>query len=778
MKYPTTRKFVVASLLTQMALVGSAYAGTVWDGGGGADTNINTAANWDGTAPGVVNALNGTAVASFGTGGSSATMNVDGFFTSVTFNRAGDFAIDGSSNLIVRSSNSGSTANLVVSSGAGANTFSINAPLQVGTNNGDTNKLLAINNNKAGSTLDINGALSRSTASSVNYSMRIQSVANSVTRFDGQVSNLVEIQQVSTANAWAGTLVFGGNQASTSASNITISSTNGPAATAALYLGESPSDVQSWGNVTLNHNMKLVVGGTVSIGTLTVGGSATTANTRIVGNSASNSSLAITSNSNSGATALVTIGGSGANENNIALVKSGTGTLTISNGGNTYSGGTTLVHGGGFGSFGLALGANNALGTGPLVIGTAATGSNGARFRMAGFDQTVSALSSGSVGTRLIENAGADQGILTVNQSTNTDFSAILRDRTSANAAHTGALSLVKSGVGTLVLSGTSNTYTGTTTLTDGVLEVASLGNAGLARNVTTTAGSAVVSVDSTAGLVEGMTFSAATLPAGAMIVSIDGPTQITISDSSTATGTSVAASFGSTSSLGLATSSSGLVFDGGVLRYNGGTTSSNRGFTINNGKIAGIDIASGSAIATFSGTSGVSTGGLNKLGAGTLVLGGTHGYTGSTTVSGGILALGGDNRIDAASALVLAGGALDTAGFSQSFGSLDLNANASISLGASNSISFANSAGQDWGSFSLNFTSLGGSFAANSVRFGTSSSGLTAGQLGLITVDGVGGYSLDTSGYLTAVPEPSAFAAAAGLGALGAALRRRRRAG
>jgi fibronectin-binding autotransporter adhesin len=85
--------FTLASAIAALLATQSIFAGTIWDGGGGATTNINTAANWDGTAPGVVNALNGTTAATFGTGGSTATINVAASFTGITINRDAAFTI-------------------------------------------------------------------------------------------------------------------------------------------------------------------------------------------------------------------------------------------------------------------------------------------------------------------------------------------------------------------------------------------------------------------------------------------------------------------------------------------------------------------------------------------------------------------------------------------------------------------------------------------------------------------------------------------------------------
>ena len=86
------------------------------------------------------------------------------------------------------------------------------------------------------------------------------------------------------------------------------------------------------------------------------------------------------------------------------------------------------------------------------------------------------------------------------------------------------------------------------------------------------------------------------------------------------------------------------LVFDGGTLQYTGATASTNRNFTINAAKTATIDVTTNNL--TISGASTNTTGGLTKVGAGTLTLSGTNLYTGLTTVSAGTLAYGASNVI------------------------------------------------------------------------------------------------------------------------------------
>jgi hypothetical protein len=102
----------------------------------------------------------------------------------------------------------------------------------------------------------------------------------------------------------------------------------------------------------------------------------------------------------------------------------------------------------------------------------------------------------------------------------------------------------------------------------------------------------------------------------------------------------------------------------------------------------------------------------------------------------------------------------------------VDIGGALTIDLDAAvTSLWFASSAASEvnWTGGSISITG----FKENTIRFGTTASGLTSTQLGLITGNT---YSLTSDGYLTAIPEPSAFAALAGLGALGFISHRRRR--
>ncbi|MFH1496460.1 MAG: autotransporter-associated beta strand repeat-containing protein [Verrucomicrobiota bacterium] len=312
-----------------------------------------------------------------------------------------------------------------------------------------------------------------------------------------------------------------------------------------------------------------------------------------------------------------------------------------------------------------------------------------------------------------------------------------------------GAFNLTKTGNGIMRLTGTANTYTGSTSIgtsgqVSGVLEVTKLADSGVA------------------------------------------------------------------SSIGASTSATGLVFGGtttGTLRYVGSGDSTNRRFLIG-GVGANFDASGTGAVLwtntsaptyastgnartiTFSGTntadntmsasfndSGAGKTSIAKTGTGTWVLAGANTATGDITVSEGTLALGAADRLADLANLVMNGGTFDTRGFSETLGTLTLSADSIIDLGAGNSdLVFAASGAAAWGeSFSLSFMNF--TEGVDSIRFGLDQDGLTLAQLAQITING-GSVGIDTQGYLTlaAIPEPSAFALLAGAGTLAIAGLRRRR--
>ena len=162
------------------------------------------------------------------------------------------------------------------------------------------------------------------------------------------------------------------------------------------------------------------------------------------------------------------------------------------------------------------------------------------------------------------------------------------------------------------------------------------------------------------------------------------------------------------------------------------------------------------------------------KSGAGTLTLAGASTLTGDLRVNGGTLQLGGSNLLADTAALVLAGGTFATSGHSETLGSLQLVTGSTIDFGSgASALAFADSSGLAWsGTLTLlNFTS-----GQDTLRFGTSSAGLTAAQLASVSFGGNPG-QIDAAGFVTssAVPEPSVWAGVAGASVLGVAMWRRR---
>ncbi|MDD2598535.1 MAG: hypothetical protein PHO37_04845 [Kiritimatiellae bacterium] len=141
------------------------------------------------------------------------------------------------------------------------------------------------------------------------------------------------------------------------------------------------------------------------------------------------------------------------------------------------------------------------------------------------------------------------------------------------------------------------------------------------------------------------------------------------------------------------------------------------------------------------------------KSGAGTVSIahsGNTH--KGLFTIKAGCIALAADNAMNADNPFVLDGGALDMGTAANTVGTLTVTASGGTLALGSGSLSFANSSAITWGGT----LTLTGTLVEGSVRFGSSNSGLTAGQLSAIEYNGGPGVRLNSSGYLTAAPAGS----------------------
>ncbi len=227
------------------------------------------------------------------------------------------------------------------------------------------------------------------------------------------------------------------------------------------------------------------------------------------------------------------------------------------------------------------------------------------------------------------------------------------------NGAVSGTGGITKNGGGILTL-GNANSYGGGTTINAGTLQLGDgATNGTVAGNI---ANSATLvfnngSSQSYAGTVSG---TGSLTKTGAGTLTLSGSSSYTGVTTLTGGTLSVATigNGGVAGNLGQASNAAGnIVFDGGTLSYSGATASSDRAFTITAGKTATLDVTANTL--TLPGATGAATnGGLTKTGNGTLVLSGVNTYTGTTTVSGGMLALGASGSIGGSATIIVASGA------------------------------------------------------------------------------------------------------------------------
>lgn len=447
-----------------------------------------------------------------------------------------------------------------------------------------------------------------------------------------------------------------------------------------------------------------------------------------------------------------TLNGATAPANRISLSKSGAGTWKLS-AANTYTGNTTI-------SAGTLLVPSNLIPASPLIsIGNTATLQSTGGFTLAA-NQSV----TGTGGTGFITTTSST-GLITTGGSTISSSGVLTLTRlsilgtgnkiTGGDIQSGGAGSFQRgllvgnNGTGVLTLTGGSLTSNGGSTNNDVLGANAGVGDGTFIINggsYVNTAGtgtlnlgnaqaSGTLNLTSGTATIHTLRYNAGTSGTKTSgIVNLDGGT-LTVSNITVTSGLTKEFNFNGGQ---LVAGAHIPVFSGLTLNVkNGGANINTNGFSL----------TLGDALVNSGGTS---TGGLTKSGAGTLTLAGSNTYAGATTITAGSLALGG-NHVLPGTPVSIGSATLNAATFTDSFGTLDVTAAATINLGTGAALAFADSSAVNWSGGTLALT---GTFVSGaSLRFGTSGSGLTSAQLALITKPGGGAVTLDSNGYLIDVP-------------------------
>jgi fibronectin-binding autotransporter adhesin len=419
---------LIALSMTQVAL-----AGTTWDGGGG-DTNINTQDNWnDNLNPTLTG---GGSTLTFGTGGTTATINTNVNVAGIILNRDANFEIaNGAGSLTIGSGGIGMTL-----------------PTTTGRTHTISESSLILGASQSWTVTNNTGA------AQLNVSSVIDDGASSFGITKAGSGLLV----LSNANTFNGSVIINAG---------TLRVTNSTAlgsGTKNIDMQGSSRVFQLSGGVTLANNYTLRMssnsfdgGGISSIdGTNEIQGAIDirTGNPSLNISSSGTSTLTISGNiTNVTDSRPLLFGGNSANANTVSgvigentgdklmpVTKQGTGTWIFSNS-NNYDGGTNINNGT------LEIRNANALGT----TGTIAFGGGTLKYGTGITTDLSSRFSTAASQSYKINTNGNDVAVATALSSTGGN--------------------LTKDGAGTLTLNA-NNTYTGDTLVNNGVLTISNTG--------------------------------------------------------------------------------------------------------------------------------------------------------------------------------------------------------------------------------------------------------------------------------------------------------------
>ncbi len=397
-----------------------------------------------------------------------------------------------------------------------------------------------------------------------------------------------------------------------------------------------------------------------------------------------------------------TSGASIASLSGAGVVNLGSQTLTLTNASGTFSGGIS-----GTGGLVLTAGTETLTGANGYTGGTTILGGVMALSGPGSLGATTGTLTVAS-GTLDLGGTTQTTGALTLNGGAIIDSSGGGALDSSAFDVRSGAIDAVLGGSGALTQTGIGvttlsrvNTYTGSTTISAGVLVLSGAG-----------------SIAASSGVVDNAFLDISTTAAGASITTLSGGGQVALGGQ-----TLTLTNAGGVFSGAVVGGAGGLTVAGGAETLTGvndyaGATTINSGANLQLSGTGGVanssgvadngtfDIAattSGASITSLSGAGVVNLGGQTLtltnasgtfsgdiagtgdlvLAAGTETLSGANGYSGGTTVSGGVLALSGSGSLGAATGtLTIFGGTLDLGGTTQTTGAFVLNSGALIDSG------------------------------------------------------------------------------------------------
>ncbi len=600
-------------------------ASASWNGGAGPAPTTGDVAAFSGIAVAQPNLTSNTSIAGLyftGTGTNGYTL---------TRTATPTFTLTGYATSIGIETGDATAVAIGAENTSGTNTISI--PVILAPASGSTSTIFQA----GGGTFVISGVISGSSINLTKTGAGTLTLSNNNTFSGGVTIKAGTVSATTNANALgSGTVTLGDTSGSASATLLGDTRTFANLITVAsgssgtLTIGNSGNNSAVFsGAVTLNNNLTLTASGTGSVklsGGVTGTGDIVLNNTGTVNSTFLDTTLVnntgTITNSGTGAGTATINSKLGANVTQV-IQNSSTSVLSLTMTTNTAFVGSVAVNAGT-----VTLGSASALSSSNEVSVAA-----GATFDINAQNQTIAGLNGG---TGTVTNSGGAK-ILTLGGSGTYSFGGTI------TATNTNNMAIVKSGAGTQILSGTNN-YTGATTVSAGVLELASA-NA-LPGGIGSTGGSGPLVLNGgVIGLANGdfsrplgstATNGAVNLTGGGGFAAYGADRIVNLGGASAAVtwNTNNFVGNGNTFLLGASSADHTVDFQNPISLGPSGTNT--RTIQVDNGSAA-IDAKLSGVI------SGISTNKLLKTGTGTLALTANNTYMGATQIDAGTLYINGD---------------------------------------------------------------------------------------------------------------------------------------